>query len=60
VIEDIVGIDLTAQNEIDQFGQAKSLWCTLQKAGRPGLELADRGRPAMTACGDESPQLAVA
>src|SRR5260370_10997498 len=43
LIEDIVGIDLPVQNEIDQFGQAKSLWCTLQKVGPAGLEPATSG-----------------
>ena len=31
LIEDLVGIDRPVQHEIDQFGQAKSLWCTFQK-----------------------------
>ena len=51
LIEDIVGIDLTVQNEIDQFGQAKSLWCTLQKVDQPGsnwargFDLPDKEEP---------------
>jgi hypothetical protein len=50
-IEDIVGIDLPVQNEIDWFGQAKSLWCTLQKVDQPGsnwalgFDLPDKEEP---------------
>ena len=51
LIEDIVGIDLPVQHEIDQFGQAKSLWCTLQKVDQPGsnwalgFDLPDKEEP---------------
>jgi hypothetical protein len=51
LIEDIVGTNLPVQNEIDQFGQAKSLWCTLQKVDQPGsnwalgFDLPDKEEP---------------
>ena len=38
MVEDLLGIDLPDQHEIDRFGRAKSLWCTLQKVGPAGLE----------------------